>query len=140
MKKILTLVFAACIFVSCDKDDDDAPCTTNAASIAGTYKTIASTYKETPTSDPEDALADLEPCEKDDLQTFKTDGTYEAKDAGTVCDPSTDDAGTWSVSGTNLIIDGDPVTIKSFDCKTLVLVVKDIFAAGDEVSVTLQKQ
>jgi len=140
MKKLLTIPFLFFLFISCNKDDDPPTCTTTAATLTGTYKVIASTYKETPTSDETDEYALREACEKDDLIVLNSNNTYNATDAGIACAPPNDDSGSWSLSGSTLTIDGDPVTIKSFDCKTLVLISKDDLISGDETSLTLQKQ
>ena len=141
MKKLFPISLMLFLFTNCSKDpDDNNTCTTTAANIAGSYKVSASTYKETPTSDEEDLMATMEPCEKDDLLTFKTDGTYETLDAAIVCTPPNDEIGDWNLSGSTLVVDGEPVTIKSFNCKTLVLVTSEIFIPGDQLTLTLQKQ
>ena len=135
-----TLLLPILLFVlSCNKSGDEN-CTTSAASLAGSYKVIASKYKQTPAAMEEDLYAAMEACEKDDVITLKTNGTYEAKDLGAVCSPSNDDSGTWSYSGSGLMLDGEPVTVKSFNCKTLVLVTSNAFLQGDAITLTLQKQ
>ena len=139
MKPFLTLTCLFIVALSCNKPDDDN-CTTNTKSIAGSYKVIANTYKETPTSPEEDLFPDSEPCDRDDVVTYKTDNTYEVADLGLICQPSNDETGLWSVSGSTLIFDGDAATIKSFDCNTLVLRSSNIFIDGDEISLTLRKQ
>ena len=80
-------------------------------------------------------------CERDDVYTFQTNGTYQLKDAGVVCSPNGDDNGTWSfVSPNSMTIDGDPDIIEYFDCKTLVIVNMDIQTSGDRLKLTLTKQ
>jgi len=140
MKKFLSIPFLFFLFISCNKDDNPPTCTTTTATLTGTYKIIASTYKETPTSDEVDEYALRDACEKDDLLVLNSNNTYNATDAGIACSPPSEDSGSWSLSGSNLTIDGDPVTIKSFDCKTLVLISKDVLVTGDQISLTLQKQ
>jgi len=140
MKKFLTLLFLFFLFISCNKDDNPPACTTTAATLTGTYKIIASTYKETPTSDEVDEYSLMDACEKDDLIELNSNNTYNATDAGIACSPRSDESGSWSLSGSTLTIEGDPITIQSFDCKTLLLISKDGFVTGDETSVTLQKQ
>lgn len=128
---------------SCKKDKDKGPsCTTDVASISGSYKFAAYTYKQTPTSPEEDWLPVVFPdaCEKDDIISFSTNGNYAIIDAGIVCSPSGGDSGTWSLSGSTINIDGDPATIESFDCKTLVLVNNDVNVAGDKLKITLARQ
>ena len=140
MKKLLTIPFLFFLFISCNKDDDPPTCTTTAATLTGTHKVIASTYKETPTSDETDEYALREACEKDDLIVLNSNNTYNATDAGIACAPPNDDSGNWGLSGSTLTIDGDQVTIKSFDCKTLVLVQSNLDSPGDLLTITLQKQ
>src|SRR6476660_3818738 len=129
MKKLsfLPLVFSiiGMTFISCKKDKDKAPaCAIDVASIAGSYKFAAYTYKQTPTSAEEDYLNIIFPdaCERDDVLSFSTNGNYTITDAGTVCSPSGGESGTWSLSGNAMNINGGLMTIESFDCKTLDLV------------------
>ncbi len=145
MKLLSSLPFLLAIImftnVRCKKNDDSS-CTTNAASITGSYKITAVTYKATASSAEMDYFNLLFPdaCERDDVLTFQTNSTYQLKDAGAVCSPSNDDNGTWSVSGNTMTIDGDATTIESFNCKTLVLVNSDTQTAGDKLKLTLTKQ
>lgn len=144
MKKIIFLsILTVLFFTACKKDNDTPSCTTNAASIAGAYKITAATYKATATSTEIDYFNTLFPnaCERDDVFTLQTNGTYQLKDAGTVCSPSGDDNGTWSfVSANSMIIDGDAIILESFDCKTLVLVNTDTQVSGDRLKLTLTRQ
>ena len=142
MKKIISLTLIVSLFITACKDDPDPICKTDATSISGSYRITAATYKASPTSSEEDYYPVLFPdaCQRDDLYTFQTNGTYQLKDAGTVCSPSGDDNGTWSVTGNNLMIDGDPTGIESFDCKTLTIFNNDIQTTGDKLKLTLIKQ
>jgi len=131
------------IFISCKKDKDKTPdCSTDVASISGSYKFTAYTYKETPTSPEQDWLSTVfpDPCEKDDVISFNANGNYTVTDAGIVCSPAGGDNGTWSLSGNSMNIDGDLTTVESFDCKTLVLVNNDVAVTGDKLKITLTKQ
>jgi len=143
MKKLLILSFSFLLFISCNKDESDSPtCTTSAATIAGTYKTTAAVYKET-SSGAEQDVYDLllNDCEKDDLINLKTNSTYEITEGTINCTPPSDPiSGSWSIPGSNLILEGESSTIKSFDCKTLVLVLHDYDVAGDQLIVTYLKQ
>ena len=148
MKKLPILpitVFAitGLIFFSCKKDKEKTPaCTTDAASISGSYRFTAYTYKQSPTSAEEDWLPVIfsDPCERDDVLSLNTYGNYLVTDAGTVCSPAGGDSGTWSVSGSSMNINGDLSTIESFDCKTLVLVNSDVNVPGDKLKITLTRQ
>ena len=145
MKKliVLTLVFLA--FYSCKKDknsDTGTSCHTDIASISGSYKITAYTYKETPSS-PEEDYYDIifpEACERDNVLALNANGTYQLSDAGIACSPVINDNGTWTLSGNTFTKDGDATTIESFDCKTLVLVNNDLQTPGDKLKITLVRQ
>lgn len=112
------------------------------ASIAGTYKITTYTYKASPSSPEQDYTNVFLPnsCERDDLVTLTTDGKYVYTDAGMVCSPPRDTTGTWSLLGATLILDGTVTTVKSFDCKTLILTHNNVATAGDQVSITFVRQ
>jgi hypothetical protein len=140
-----TIIFAITVVIgiSCKKDKDKSPsCTTDVASISGSYKFTAYSYKETPTSPEQDYFTVIFPdaCERDDVLSLNSNGNYTITDAGIVCSPAGSDSGTWSLSGSTMTINGDPATIQSFDCKTLVLVNNDIMVSGDQLKITLAKQ
>jgi len=142
MKKIISLSFFAGLFITACKSGPEPVCKTDATSIAASYRITAVTYKSTPTSPEEDYMNILFPdaCQRDDVYTFQTNGTYLLKDVGSVCSPSNDDNGSWSVSGNNMIIDGDPTAIESFDCKFLIISNTDIQNTGDKLKLTMTKQ
>jgi hypothetical protein len=143
----ITLLFAICIFFfSCTKENshngnNTNGCSISMASVAGTYKLTALTYKAG-SSDPEvDYLAFMDDCEKDDLTTLNANGTYNYNDAGTKCSPDGTNTGTWSLKGNQLTSDGSiGGTISSFDCKKLVFYVADIYKSADKLVFTMVKQ
>ena len=141
MKKTTLFVLSVFILFSCKKKNENT-CTISAAVIAGSYKITAATYKASATAAETDYLNILfELCERDDIYTFNAAGTYQLADVGMICTPSGSDNGTWSLSGTTVItIDGDPLTLESFDCKQLILVNTDTQAAGDKLKLTLTRQ
>ncbi len=140
MKKTTIILLSAFILFSCKKNENN--CTTSVAAIAGSYKITAATYKASATAAETDYYNILfEPCERDDVYTFTAAGTYQLADVGMICTPSGSDNGTWSLTGTTVMtIDGDPVTLESFDCKQLILVNTDTQAAGDKLKLTLTRQ
>jgi hypothetical protein len=142
MKKLSALLILFLVIVSCKKHDDKKKCAQDVASISGSYKFTAYTYKETPSSAEEDYFNIIfaDACERDDILTLNSTGNYTVTDAGIVCSPSGGDSGTWSFSGNTMSIDGDLATIESFDCKTLTLVNNDINVAGDKLKITLTRQ
>lgn len=141
MKKTTIIIIFLSILFSCKKKNENN-CTITAAAIAGSYKITAATYKTNATATETDYFNILfEPCERDDVYTFNAAGTYQLADVGMICTPSGSDNGTWSLSGTTVMtIDGDPVTLESFDCKQLILVNTDTQAAGDKLKLTLTRQ
>jgi hypothetical protein len=143
MKKTILISLAALVLFSCKKDDKNEPCTISTAAISGSYKITSLTYKENATAPEVDYLFLLfnEPCRRDDVYTFKADGTYILADAGIVCSPSGGDNGTWALVGTtSMQLDYDDATIESFDCKTLVFVIADTDTPGDKLKFTMTRQ
>ena len=141
MKKLLFIFFSALFLFSCKKDKD-ATCTTTAASIAGAYKITAVTYRASATSPETDyfSIVFSDACERDDVFTFDVNGTYLLTDAGIVCSPPNTDNGNWSISGNTMTLDGDPASIESYNCQTLVLLQTDVQAAGDRFKITFTRQ
>ena len=142
MKKLFVLPFVLMVVFSCKNDPPDAPCITDAASISGSYKITGYTYKQSATSPEIDYYSTLFPdaCERDDVLGFSANGTYQKTDAGIVCSPPENDNGIWSLASNTMTIDGDPATIESFDCKTLVLTSPDFMITGDKLKIILTKQ
>jgi hypothetical protein len=142
MRKIIFLAITITFFItSCKKHDDAPACTTDTASVSGSYKITAVTYKESATAAEVDYFNILfDACERDDIYTFQANGTYQITDAGMVCSPSGNDNGIWSLSGSTMTIDGDANAIESFDCKALVFVNQDVQVTGDKLKLTLTKQ
>jgi hypothetical protein len=120
MKKILfTLSAFVLVLTSCDKEEDEPALTMDM--IAGTYTLVSMKMKAG--SNPEvDVTSYLDNCEKDDTQTFAANGVYTYTDAGVQCSPSVNATSTWSLPNvTTLILDGQSMTIKSFDGDKLEL-------------------
>ena len=140
MKKLLIISAVALLALSCKKSKSG--CEKNMASIAGTYKYTAYTYKATPSTPEEDFLDDIftEPCERDNTLTLNSNGTWKTNDVGAQCTPVINDSGSWSVTGSDINVSGDVATIESYDCKTLVLLNTDIMMAGDKLRIILTRQ
>ncbi|RYY30957.1 MAG: hypothetical protein EOO04_03120 [Chitinophagaceae bacterium] len=108
---------------SCKKDsgdDDGEECDITVASLAGKYRLVSAKYisggQET------DAMNNMyEPCERDDINELKADGTFNYIDAGTVCSPSNSTSGTWNVSGQTLTLNGGFSVIETFNCRQMVV-------------------
>jgi len=121
MKKVF-LAFSALtlVLVSCKKDDKDEAVTPTKENLTGSYKMTAATISQSgSTVDAYNQL--MEACDRDDIYKLNADNSYVVQDAGTVCSPSNDDTGTWSLSGTTINMDGEVGTIKSWNGKTLVV-------------------
>ncbi len=138
MKKlIICSLFLSVLAISCKKDDKN--CDLNAANFAGTYKITALTYKPNTATPAVDAYAFFDACEKDDLIIFNANNTITYTDAGVVCVPNGNDTGTWSLTGTTAVVDGESATVASFDCKGMTLTIAGT-DPGELTTVTLQKQ
>ena len=140
MKK--TTVFILCVVLLFSCKEKPLECTTSVANISGSYRVTAYGYKQTPTSPEEDYYPIIFPdaCDRDDIYTFISNGTYEMKDAGLACSPPDDEVGAWTFDGNSLTIDGYPAAIESFDCKTFIMSTANINVAGDRLKITMIKQ
>jgi len=141
MKKLSLLLLLPALFFACKKDPKTS-CTKDVSSISGSYKVTGYAYKASASSPEQDYYNIIfsEACERDDILTLNSNGNWTLKDAGVVCSPSGDDNGIWSLSGNTLSTDGDPATIESYDCKSLVLSTTDVNITGDKLKITLTKQ
>ncbi len=121
MKKLLFGLFALTLLATACKKDKDAPAMTK-ENIAGTYKMTAEIYKMPAGQGPdEDLFSAYQPCVKDDLYKLNLNGTFEAVDAGNVCDPANDWQSTWLVEGNHLSVGENVYTIAKFDGSVLEL-------------------
>lgn len=139
MKKIiysLTLIaFSGFLFTGCKKSSSE-DCEITEASIAGVYKLTAA--KKIQGSTETDVLHLLyEDCELDDTNELKTDGTFVYTDAGVTCSTNNNETGTWSISGSTLILNSGTSTIESFDCKHLVVT---YLSGSDTIKETYTRQ
>lgn len=143
MTWVLLTIAAGSLLYSCKKEESSEPagCSISMTGLSGSYKLTALQYKASATAAPVDYLATMEDCEKDDILTLKSDGTYDYNDAGTVCSPSRTDHGSWLVKGNTLTSDGVlNGTVASYDCKTMVYYVENSLAEGDRLTFTMVKQ
>ena len=143
MKKASIIFLFVIVLFSCSKKDDtNDVCATDAAHISGSYKITGVTYKLNSVSPTVDYYNSLFPdaCERDDVYSFKSNGTYQKADVGIACNPIDTFDGTWSILENTMKIDGDPAIIEKFDCKILVLMNSGIMIHGDELRLTLTRQ
>jgi Lipocalin-like domain len=135
-----SLLFIVSIVASCQKDAEEI-CTTSMASVSGTYKLTALTYKENSSSPAQNFLLLKEDCELDDLVSFNNNGTYHYQDEGLVCSPDGSENGTWSIAGNTIISDGIVAgTIEYFDCRQLTVYTGNVFIPGDRITLTITRQ
>lgn len=137
-KSLIALVaFVSIATFSCKKEDKQENPVATKENIAGTY-TIGSYKMQTGTSAEQDVTVSVfEPCQLDDMTTFKTDLTFTVVDAGTQCSPATDESGSWDLpTSTSMVFDGETFTIKSWNGKELVLTQTDN-SSGTIVTSTL---
>jgi hypothetical protein len=127
---LLLWIIAASAF-SCKKNEDkNVPAKTKTELLTtGTWKRTA--LISTPAYDwygdgtfATDILSVMKPCEKDNIDTYKTNGVFETDEAATKCDPA--DPQTWTASWvfadneTKLIFDGtDEYTLDELTETTL---------------------
>ncbi|CAN5127618.1 hypothetical protein BH11BAC5_BH11BAC5_54760 [soil metagenome] len=148
MKKIIfTTAVLLLLFTSCKKDKSTASgtCNKTVADIAGTYAILKIEVGMNGVF--LDITSQQDACEKDDRLTLNANGTSAYQDLGTVCSPSGDDSGTWSIDANGRMTikdnggndDISSADITSFDCHTLVLTGTDISSPAEQVRLTLKK-
>lgn len=92
---LLLLISGITTALSCKKDKDDSSTTKTKTELltAGNWKytacIISPAYDYYGDGNPvTDIFTILKPCEKDDFETFKTNGIWEYNEGPTMCDPS----------------------------------------------------
>jgi len=119
---VILVITGATSILSCNKDDDDNNTTKTKTELltAGTWKYTACVIS--PAYDyygdgvmATDLFAIFKPCEKDDFEVYKTDGTWEYNEGPTKCDPSYPQAFSepWSFTAneTKLLVGTDEIEI-----------------------------
>jgi hypothetical protein len=120
MKQILLgfLALTLLTVTSCKKKDSTpSNITPTSANLVGSYKLSKVTMTPTGSTTETDVTNTwMSACEKDDVMTLNSNGTWTLTDAGTQCSPSSADSGTWSlVNSTTINMDGDNYTIKRYN-------------------------
>lgn len=131
MKKCLTILFACTIlFNACSKDktepnnnngNNNQPTKTPKELIVGAWKPISMMWNGTD---------HIESCAKDNIVTYRADGTYTLDQGATKCNPNAvqSQEGTWNLDSYPTFTtklnsnpnDGTTVTIKTLDNSSLV--------------------
>jgi hypothetical protein len=118
MKKLLFGLLSLTLLATACKKDKDAPAITK-DNITGTYKVMSIKAWVNGASVPDAEADQRQDCEKDDLIKLNADNSYAYQDAGTICDPAGDVAGTWALNESSKVITTDDGeisgTITSFD-------------------------
>jgi hypothetical protein len=140
MKKLTVLTLVLTVIFSCTRHEPEKSCITDVASISGSYKITAYTYKENASAQERDIFSTVFPdaCDRDNVIVFYVNGTYEIKDEGLVCSVR-NEVGLWTMIGNTIQIDGMSMTIESFDCKKLILGYTGYMVAGDKLKITFIK-
>ncbi|WP_167019883.1 lipocalin family protein [Chitinophaga sp. Cy-1792] len=138
----VALAFGTMFACKKEKSESSTPsCEVSMSGLSGSYRLTGLEYKSPTSTTPVDFLAAMDDCEKDDMLTLNSNGTYKYDDMGTVCSPSGSEQGTWTVSGKTLTSDGIlSGTVASYDCKTLVYYVENALTKGDRMTYTLVKK
>lgn len=127
-------IAATLTFTSCKKDEE----------LSKTEMlTTGSWIQVGATEDGQDVWdADYEDCEKDDITTFSSDGTFTIDEGATKCnpsDPQISDSGTWELSS-----DEKTITIKGFPAEIITLTSADLVVKidllGTNTTATFKKQ
>jgi hypothetical protein len=139
MKKLLGMAVVFAVALSSCKKDDEKVCDLNQSNVVGTYKTTSLKYKADASTPEVDLFLLADVCEKDDLQVFNSNNTFNYVDAGTQCTPSGDFTSTWSLSGNSIIIDGELGNVSSFNCSGMTVTIPGT-VTGELTTITLVKQ
>jgi hypothetical protein len=145
MKKALLAFAVIGAMASCKKSSEGQKnCVTNAASLTGVYKITAQKYKASASAAEIDLFSSMQACAKDDTYELSAGGGYNTADAGINCGipPAPPALNGWEINaaGSILVMGDETFTVKSFDCKNLVLSQSNVTAAGDEIITTYSKQ
>jgi len=139
-KFCLFITIGIFVFSSCKKKDNEKDCSLTEANFAGNYKLASAKYIASGSTTETDYGQYIDACEKDDTWAFNSDHAFVYSDVGTVCSPNGDDQGTWSLSGSNLSIDGDELPLENFSCNGFSIIVADFPNTGDKISINLTRQ
>lgn len=110
MKKILAPALILFLF-SCKKEETENKAALTRENGVGTWKQTAESSNglNTWSSTFHDA------CQMDDVVQLQSDNTYQHTDAGQTCAGSTNESGSWSLSGTTLVMNGENLNVDSFN-------------------------
>ena len=141
MKKILVFSIILIALYSCKKDDNK-PATKSDYLTSGSWiVTAAATDDDGDGTYETDEYADFEPCYKDNVWTFNTNGSVVMDEATTKCDPSDSQVITsqWHLADneTSLILGSDSYSIVQLDANQIVL--KLDYGANRSSKITFSK-
>lgn len=130
-KMVCALAILALTFSACKKDEQITPDPTpepvpeKVATLSSGNWTL-----ETMTINGNDVINYIDDCERDDITTFKTDGTYVTDEGATKCDPkdkqTTDGVWEFTDNYTKMVIDKD-------DVKYVTLLTKEKLEVRDTI-------
>ena len=129
MKKIILLltIGTTILFSSSCKPVEEENTPSNPTPASKTELLTSKVWKVTAfTLDGQNFFSQLDDCEKDDLTTFKTNGSFIEDEGATKCnvsDPQIITSSTWKFidNETKILVDGDTATIKTLSTTSLIL-------------------
>lgn len=130
MKLLFYFLSICLVFISCKRENGGSSCDLNRESIIGEYGLFD--YKETYLGKTY-GMETVKECEKDNIWLFAPTDYFYLKDVGISCNGN--DASGWSLIGDQLNFLGERFTVKSFDCKDIVLELP-----ADSVRIVLRKK
>ena len=122
---LLFAFFSTSILISCQKDKDEEPATpTKKELLSNKWKVVD--VKNAGGTSVIDAPFPQIVCLKDNIFTLKADDTYTIDEGAVVCEPSTAQSGTWSLTSNDTKIQftpatGDPLTFDLIDVNATTL-------------------
>lgn len=128
---------------SCKKDDDNTQPTETKTQLLtrANWKIVKAEARSSPAAAWSDATSLLSPCEKDNIQVYRTNFTFELNEGATLCnvgDPQIVSAGTWAFINSEAQLKmtetgasvSDTATIEQLDNATLILSGKGDFSGS----------
>ncbi len=129
-------MFALLALVSCKKDEDSV----KDKLTKDTWKLIDSRSDNNADGELTADESDIDDCEKDDINTFHTDGTYHREEGATKCDPADPDSEEWpwTLASDNktltITYDGVPIPFEITEITGSTLVLRTSFLGLSEAT------
>ena len=144
MKKTILglMAFVAITTTSCTKEDKEEaqPVTTEAVMGAYTITKVEATIggvrgDMTATYFSNNGVGE---CAKDDITTFAANGIYTETEGTVMCDPATDNTGTWAIENGTLKMNAEMVEVDFFSGRTLRI--SEVYNGTDKIFITYTRK